>query len=85
MSSTGVSGHAFENDDERRALLLRMGTGSTAWAYGDTLARAARLPRNALEAKLELLEREGLVTSKRVPAGVKYLLTEEGRRLRASS
>jgi DNA-binding HxlR family transcriptional regulator len=73
----------FQSEDEKRALLLRMGTGPTAWAYGDTLARAARMSRNAFELKLEALEREGLVTSRKVPAGTRYHLTDEGRRVRA--
>jgi hypothetical protein len=77
------SGAAFQSADERRALLLRMGTGPTAWAYVDTLARAARMARNLLELELETLELEGLVTSKKVPAGMRYRLTDEGRRVRA--
>jgi DNA-binding HxlR family transcriptional regulator len=60
-----------------------MGTGPTAWAYVDTLARAARMSRDALKLKLQALEREGLVTSREVPAGMRYRLTDEGRRLRA--
>jgi DNA-binding HxlR family transcriptional regulator len=60
-----------------------MGTGPTAWAYLDTLARSARMSRNVLKPKLEALELEGLVTLKRVPAGIRYRLTDEGRRLRA--
>jgi DNA-binding MarR family transcriptional regulator len=77
------SGAIFESDGERRALLLRMGTGPTAWAYLDTLARAARMSRNALKPKLEALEQEGLVASKRAPAGLRYRLTDDGRRVRA--
>jgi DNA-binding HxlR family transcriptional regulator len=73
----------FEDEGEKRALLLRMGTGPTAWAYLDTLARAARMSRKALRPKLEALEREGLVASKAAPAGVRYRLTDEGRRVRA--
>ena len=73
----------FEDEGEKRALLLRMGTGPTAWAYLDTLARAARMSRKALRPKLEALEREGLVASKEAPAGVRYRLTDEGRRVRA--
>jgi predicted ArsR family transcriptional regulator len=73
----------FQSEDEKRALLLRMGTGPTAWAYVDTLARAARTSRNALKLKLETLELEGLVTSKKVPAGRRYRLTDDGRRVRA--
>jgi hypothetical protein len=83
MNPELASGAAFESDDERRALLLRMGTAPAAWVYLDTLARAARLSRNALRAKLEVLEQEGLVTSRRVPAGLRYVLTEEGHRLRS--
>jgi DNA-binding HxlR family transcriptional regulator len=60
-----------------------MGTGPTAWVYLDTLARAARMSRDALKLKLEALELEGLVTSREVPAGTRYQLTDEGRRLRA--
>jgi hypothetical protein len=77
------SGAAFQSEDERRALLLRMGTGPTAWAYVDTLARAARMSRNVLELKLETLELEGLVTARRAPAGLRYRLTDDGRRVRA--
>jgi hypothetical protein len=77
------SGATFQSQDEKRALLLRMGTGPTAWAYVDTLARAARMPRNVLELKLEALELEGLVTSRKVPAGMRYGLTDAGRRVRA--
>jgi DNA-binding IclR family transcriptional regulator len=73
----------FESDAERRALLLRMGTGPTAWAYLDTLARAARMSRETLRPMLEALEREGLVSSVRAPAGLRYRLTEDGRRVRA--
>jgi DNA-binding MarR family transcriptional regulator len=79
-AGTGV---IFENDAERRALLLRMGTGPTAWAYLDTLARAARMSRQTLRPMLEALEREGLVSSIKAPAGLRYRLTEEGRRVRA--
>ena len=77
------SGAPFQSEDEQRALLLRMGTGPTAWAYVDTLARAARMSRNVLKLKLEALELEGLVTSKKVPAGMRYRLTDKGRRVRA--
>jgi predicted ArsR family transcriptional regulator len=73
----------FEDEGERRALLLRMGTGPTAWAYLDTLARAARMSRKALRPKLEALEQEGLAASTSAPAGLRYRLTDEGRRLRA--
>jgi hypothetical protein len=77
------AGATFESEDERRALLLRMGTGPTAWAYLDTLARSSRMSRDVLKLKLEALELEGLVTSRKVPAGVRYRLTDEGRRVRA--
>jgi DNA-binding MarR family transcriptional regulator len=60
-----------------------MGTGPSAWAYLDTLARAARMSRNALEPKLEALEQEGLIASTRAPAGLRYRLTGDGRRIRA--
>jgi DNA-binding IclR family transcriptional regulator len=73
----------FVNDAERRALLLRMGTGPTAWAYLDTLARAARMSRETIRPMLESLEREGLVSSNKAPAGLRYRLTEDGRRVRA--
>jgi hypothetical protein len=71
-----------DRDDERRALLLRMGAGSTAWAYLDTLARSARMSRDALAVELEALEREGLVASQRAPAGLTYRLTDDGRLIR---
>jgi predicted ArsR family transcriptional regulator len=80
---TGSSAAIFEDEGEKRALLLRMGTGPTAWAYLDTLARAARMSRKALRPKLEALQQEGLVASKEAPAGVRYQLTDEGRRVRA--
>lgn len=73
----------IETDAERRALLLRMGTGPTAWAYLDTLARAARMSRETIRPLLEALEQEGLVTSTKAPAGLRYRLTEDGRRIRA--
>jgi DNA-binding HxlR family transcriptional regulator len=73
----------FEYEGEKRALLLRMGAGPTAWAYLDTLARATRMSRKALRPKLQALEQEGLVASKAAPAGVRYRLTDEGRRVRA--
>jgi DNA-binding HxlR family transcriptional regulator len=73
----------FEDEGEKRALLRWMGTGSNAWAYLDTLARAARMSRNALRPKLETLEQEGLVASREAPAGVRYRLTDKGRRVRA--
>ena len=77
------SGSVFEDVGEKRALLLRMGTGPTAWAYLDTLARAARMSRDALRPKFEALEQDGLVESRNAPAGVRYRLTDEGRRVRA--
>jgi predicted ArsR family transcriptional regulator len=82
-SRNANSGAVFENEGERRALLLRMGTGPAAWAYLDTLARSARMSRDALRPKLEALEQEGLVASKRAPAGLRYRLTDDGRRVRA--
>jgi predicted ArsR family transcriptional regulator len=82
-SRNANSGAIFESEGERRALLLRMGTGPTAWAYLDTLARSARMSRDALRPKLEALEQEGLVDSKRAPAGLRYRLTDDGRRVRA--
>ena len=82
-SRTANSGPTFENEGERRALLLRMGTGPTAWAYLDTLARSARMSRDALGPKLEALEQEGLVESDKAPAGLRYRLTDDGRRVRA--
>jgi hypothetical protein len=72
-----------DSDGERRALLLRMGAGSTAWAYLDTLARSARMSREALGVELEALEREGLVASQRAPAGLIYRLTDDGRLFRS--
>jgi hypothetical protein len=63
--------------------MLRMGAGPTAWVYLDTLARSARMSRDALGAKLEALEREGLVASRRAPAGLLYRLTDAGRGIRA--
>jgi DNA-binding transcriptional ArsR family regulator len=82
-SRNGNWGAVFESEGERRALLLRMGTDPGAWVYLDTLARAAGMPRNVLRLKLEALEQEGLVASKRAPAGRRYRLTDDGRRLRA--
>ena len=82
-SQNANPGAVFESEGERRELLLRMGTGPTAWAYLDTLARSARMSRNALRPKLEALEQEGLVDSKSAPAGLRYRLTDEGRRVRA--
>ena len=83
LGRTASSAPIFEDEGEKRALLLRMGTGPTAWAYLDTLARAARMPRKALGPKLEALEQKGLVASKEAPAGRRYRLTDEGRRVRA--
>ena len=77
------AGYVNLDEHERRALLLRMGTGPTALAYLDTLARAARMSREALQPKLEALEKEGLVVSIEAPAGRRYRLTDEGRRVRA--
>jgi DNA-binding IclR family transcriptional regulator len=77
----GKSGAVFESEGERRALLLRMGTAPAAWVYLDTLARAARMPRNDLRLKLEALEQEGLVAAMRAPAGLRYRLTDDGRRV----
>ena len=82
-SRSGSSAAIFEDEGEKRALLLRMGTGPTAWAYLDTLARAARMSRKALGPKLEALEQEGLVASNEAPAGLRYLMTDDGRRVRA--
>jgi DNA-binding MarR family transcriptional regulator len=73
----------FASEAERRALLLRMGSGAAAWAYLDTLARAAGMSRTAVKRKLEALEQEGLVASTKAPAGLRYRLTEDGRRVRA--
>ena len=75
----------FAGPGEKRALLLRMGSGPKAWAYLDTLARAAGLSRDALRPKLEALEHEGLVASTKAPAGLRYQLTADGRRFRARS
>ena len=72
----------FAGPEEKRALLLRMGSGPKAWVYLDTLARAAGLSRDALRPKLEALEHEGLVASTTAPAGLRYQLTEEGRGFR---
>jgi len=73
----------FDNEGERRALLRRMGTDPAAWVFLDTLARTARMSCEALRPKLEALEREGLVASKRAPGGPRYRLTDDGRRARA--
>jgi predicted ArsR family transcriptional regulator len=83
LNGNANSGAVFASEAERRALLLRMGSGPTAWAYLDTLARAAGMSRNALKRKLEALEQEGLVASTKAPAGPRYRLTEDGRRVRA--
>jgi predicted transcriptional regulator len=80
---SGGSAAIVKDESKKRALLLRMGTGPTAWAYLDTLARAARMSCKVLRPKLEALEQEGLVVSKEAPAGVRYRLTDEGRRVRA--
>ena len=61
LSGSGNSGAAFASEAERRALLLRMGSSPTAWAYVDTLARAAGMSCNAAKRKLEAVEQEGLV------------------------
>jgi predicted ArsR family transcriptional regulator len=76
-------GAVFASEAERRALLLRMGSGPTAWAYLDTLARTSGMSRNAVKRKLEALEQEGLVASTKAPAGLRYQLTEHGRNFRA--
>ena len=83
LNGNANSGAVFASEAERRALLLRMGSGPTSWAYLDTVARAAGMSRNAVKRKLEALEQEGLVASRRAPAGLKYRLTEDGRRVRA--
>ena len=77
-----VNGIVFASAGVKRALLRRMGTGPNAWAYLDTLARAAGMSRNALEPKLKALKHEGLVASTKAPAGLRYRLTEDGRRFR---
>jgi DNA-binding MarR family transcriptional regulator len=83
LNGNANSGAVFASEAERRALLLRMGSGATAWAYLDTLARAAGMSRNAVKRKLEALEQDGLVASTNAPAGLRSRLTEYGRRLRA--
>jgi hypothetical protein len=52
--STGMPTPAptSQAEAERRALLLRMGSGPSAWAYLDTLARALGMSRNALKRSL---------------------------------
>jgi DNA-binding HxlR family transcriptional regulator len=82
---TNNSDAAFDNEGDRRALLQRMGTDPSAWVFLDTLARTARMSCEALRPKLDALEREGLVASKEAPAGPRYRLTEDGRRVRAGS
>jgi predicted ArsR family transcriptional regulator len=77
------SGVVFASAGEKRALLLRMGRAPKSWAYLDTLARASGISRNALKPKLEVLEQEGFVASTKAPAGLRYQLTEDGRRFRA--
>jgi len=83
LGGNANSGAVFASKPERRALLLRMGSGPAAWAYLDTLARAAGMSRDAVKRKLEALEQEGLVASTKAPAGQRYRLTEDGRRVRA--
>jgi DNA-binding HxlR family transcriptional regulator len=77
------SGVVFASAGERRALLLRMGSAPKSWAYLDTLARASGISPNALKPKLEALEQEGFVSSTNAPAGLRYQLTEDGRRFKA--
>jgi hypothetical protein len=55
LNGNANSGAVFASEAERRALLLRMGSGPTAWAYLDTLARAAGMSRNAVKRKIEAL------------------------------
>jgi len=83
LNGNANSGAVFASEAERRALLLRTGSGATAWTYLDTLTRAAGMSRNAVKRKLEALEQEGLVASTKAPAGLRYRLTEDGRRVRA--
>jgi hypothetical protein len=83
LNGNANSGVVFASEAEKRALLLRMGSDPTAWAYLDTLARAAGMSHNAVKRKLEALEQEGLVASTKAPAGLRYRLTEDGRRVRA--
>ena len=61
------SGIVFAGAGEKRALLLSMGSGPKAWAYLNTLARAAGISRNALKPKLEALEQQGFVASTKAP------------------
>jgi hypothetical protein len=81
--TSGTAEPIFKSSDERRLLLLRLGTGSNAWVYLDTLARAARMAPEALATKLDALERERLVVLQRAPAGPRYRLTDRGRHVRA--
>ena len=83
LNGNANSGAVFASEAERRALLLRTGSGATAWTYLNTLTRAAGMSRNAVKRKLEALEQEGLVASTKAPAGLRYRLTEDGRRVRA--
>jgi predicted ArsR family transcriptional regulator len=77
------SGVVFASAGEKRAVLLRMGSAPKSWVYLDTLARASGISSNALKSKLQALEREGFVASMKAPAGLRYQLTEDGRRFRA--
>jgi predicted ArsR family transcriptional regulator len=83
LKGNANSAEVFASEGERRALLLRMGSGATAWAHLDTLARAAGMSRNAVKRKLEALEQEGLVASTKATVGLRYRLTEDGRRVRS--
>ena len=83
VNGSSKSGALFASAEEKRALLLRMGSAPKSWAYVDTLARASGIARNALKPKLEALEQEGFVSSTNAPAGLRYQLTEDGRRFRA--
>ena len=75
-------GALFASAEEKRALLLRMGSAPRSWAYFDTLERASGISGNALKPKLDALEQEGFVASMKAPAGLRYQLTEDGRRFR---
>jgi DNA-binding MarR family transcriptional regulator len=66
------SGALFASAEEKRALLLRMGSAPRSWAYLDTLARASGITGNALKPKLEALEQEGFVASTKAPVGLRY-------------
>ena len=83
VSGSIKSDVVFAGAGEKRALLLRMGSAPKSWAYLDTLARASGISRSALKPKLEALEQEGFVASTKAPAGLRYRLTEDGRRFRA--